>query len=337
MIPMLLVIIAYAARLKLPGRVPAGFVAVSVGVLAAVVCQHLGWATLATPPVTGRIGFTPPIPVNVWGLVFAADGWRYLAVILPIGILGVLSAIQILESAEASGDRYETRPSLLMNGVGTICAAAFGSAFTTALYIGHPAWKSLGARSGYSTANGIVIMLLCLGGGMSVVVHYVPISAALGIMLWIGLVIIAQAFSAIPPDHAPAVALGLIPSLGAWVLLLGQMALGAAGATYFTAREHLAQVGFHLDGMVAVSQGSLISSMVIGALAVLVIERQFLRAAGWATGAAALSFFGVIHAGRIAPEGVVNVFGWAAAPQFAAAYLVGAAALVSCHLARRRV
>jgi AGZA family xanthine/uracil permease-like MFS transporter len=335
-IPMLLVLIAYAGRLQLPGRIPAGFVAVVVGVGAAAVCQRFGWSHLTPPPVAGSIGFTPPIPVNVAALLWSAEGWRYFAVILPIGILGVLSSIQILESAEAGGDRYETRSSLLMNGVGTICAAACGSTFTTALYIGHPAWKALGARSGYSTANGLAIMALCLGGGMALVVHVIPLPAALGIMLWIGLVMVAQAFQAVPKRHAPAVAFGLIPGLGAWALALVQPALAGAGATLFTAGPQLARFGFHLEGIIALSQGSLLSSMILGALVVLVVERNFLGAAGWAAGAAALAFFGVIHAARVTPEGVVNVFGWAAAPQFAAAYAGAAVVLVACDWAQRR-
>jgi len=335
-IPMLLVLIAYAGRLQLPGRVPAGFVAVAAGVGAAAVCQRMGWSHFAPPAVAGTIGLTPPLPVNVLALMASAEGWHYFAVILPIGILGVLSSIQILESAEAGGDRYETRSSLLMNGLGTICAAAFGSTFTTALYIGHPAWKSLGARSGYSTVNGLVIMALCLCGGMSVVVRVIPVPAALGIMLWIGLVMVAQAFQAIPGRHAPAVAFGLIPGLGAWALALVQTALAGAGATLFSAGPQLARIGFHLDGMVALSQGSLLSSMVLGALVVLVVEREFLKAAAWALGAAGLAFFGVIHAGHVTADGLVNVFGWAAAPQFAAAYAGAAAVLLACQAAQRR-
>jgi AGZA family xanthine/uracil permease-like MFS transporter len=336
MIPMLLVLIAYVGRLKLPGRIPAGFVAVAVGVAASALCQRLGWTHLAPPAVAGKIGFTPPIPVNLWGLLSASEGWQYFAVILPIGLMGVFSSVQILESAEAAGDRYATRSSMIMNGVGTICAAAFGSAFTTSIYIGHPAWKELGARSGYSTVNGVVIMLLCLCGGMSVVVHIIPMPVAMGIMLWIGLVIVAQAFQAVPRRHAPAVALGLMPGLGAWMLMFIQTGLAAAGTTLFAVAPQLVRDGFPLDGLIALSQGSMLASMILGAFSVLLVERKFLRAAGWSAVAAALAFFGVIHAGRVTPDGVVNVFGWAAAPQFTAAYLLAAAVLVACHVARQR-
>lgn len=335
LIPMFMVLIAYGARLKLPGRMPAGFVAVALGVALAAVCRQEGWAQIENPPTIAFVGFTPPLPVDLTHLLLSAEGWKYFSVILPIAMLGILSSIQILESAEAAGDRYETRSSLLMNGLGTICAAAFGSTFTTALYIGHPAWKSVGARSAYSTINGVVIMLLCLGGGMAFVVRYIPMAVAFGIMLWVGLVMIAQAFQAIPRHHAPAVAFGLVPGLGAWVLMLIQATLAAVGATLFTAAPNL-ESSIHLTGIIALSQGSLLTSLLLGACLMLVIERQFLRAAGWALAAAMLSFVGLIHAGQITPTGVANVFGWAAAPKFAVAYLTGATLLIICHVAQKR-
>ncbi len=334
LIPMLLVLIAYGGRIRLPWRLPAGFVAIGLGIVIATVCQHLGWATLPAVPVPDAVGFTPPVPIDMLQLL-STGGWRYLSVILPIAALGVLSSIQILESAEAAGDRYATRSSLLMNGVGTLCAAAFGSAFTTSLYVGHPAWKGLGARTAYSTINGVVIMLLCLFGGMSVVVRTVPMPVAFGIILWIGLIMMAQAFGSVPRRQAPAVALGLVPALGAWVLIEVQTTLGAVGSSLSAVAGRL-EPTLHLSGIVALSQGSLFSSMLLGACLTLIIERRFLRAAGWAAAASLLAFVGVIHAGRIEAGGIVNRFGWAAAPGFAAAYLTGAGVLALCHLAQRR-
>jgi two-component system, cell cycle sensor histidine kinase and response regulator CckA len=59
-------------------------------------------------------------------------------------------SLQNIESAESAGDAYDTRTSLTVNGLGSIVAAMFGSAFPTTIYIGHPGWKALGARAGYS-------------------------------------------------------------------------------------------------------------------------------------------------------------------------------------------
>ena len=64
----------------------------------------------------------------------------------------------ILESVKVAGDDYATKPSLLMNGVGTMAAACLGSPFPTTLYLGHAAHKANGARSGYSVLNGLVTL-----------------------------------------------------------------------------------------------------------------------------------------------------------------------------------
>jgi adenine/guanine/hypoxanthine permease len=44
----------------------------------------------------------------------------------------------------------------------------------------------------------------------------VPIEAGIAIVLWIGIVITAQAFQASPLRHAPAAAIGLFPAIAAW-------------------------------------------------------------------------------------------------------------------------
>ena len=61
-----------------------------------------------------------------------------------MGLFNVLGSLQNIESAEAAGDSYDTKYSLTVNGIGSIAAALFGSAFPTTIYIGHPGWKALG-------------------------------------------------------------------------------------------------------------------------------------------------------------------------------------------------
>jgi len=84
-----------------------------------------------------------------------------------MALFNVLGSLQSLDSAEAAGDRYETMPSLMMNGAGSVVAAFFGSAFPTTIYIGHPGWKAMGARIGYSALNGVVISALCFLGAVT--------------------------------------------------------------------------------------------------------------------------------------------------------------------------
>src|SRR3990170_1663403 len=86
------------------------------------------------------------------------------------------------------------------------------------IYIGHPGWKALGARTGYSIINGIFILAICLTGTMDAVLKIIPIEAGIGILLWIGIIIAAQAFQETPKHHALAVAMGLFPAFAAWGL-----------------------------------------------------------------------------------------------------------------------
>ena len=72
--------------------------------------------------------------------------------------------------------------------------------------------------------------------------------------------------------------------------------------------------------------------MVLAAILVFVIEREFLRAATWTAVAAVLSLTGLIHAYALTLAGVQNVFGLTAAPTFGVMYGLAAAFLVGLHM-----
>src|SRR5207244_3198944 len=154
---------------------------------------------------------------------------NYLSVIVPMGLFNLLGSLQNIESAEAAGDSYPTASSLAVNGLGSIAACLFGSCFPTTIYIGHPGWKALGARAGYSILNAVVLTIVCLIGLLSLIAWAVPVDAGMAIVLWIGIVITAQAFQATPREHAPAVVVGILPGLAAWRTLMALNGLRAAG------------------------------------------------------------------------------------------------------------
>ena len=148
--------------------------------------------------------------------------------IIPMGLFNLIGSLQNIESAEAAGDSFPTRPSLLVNGCGSIVAALFGSCFPTTIYIGHPGWKAMGARAGYSILNCAAIALICVTGTLAHLAWAVPIDAGMAIVLWIGIVITAQAFQAVPQNHAPAVVMGLLPGVAAWGALMLKTSLRMA-------------------------------------------------------------------------------------------------------------
>jgi adenine/guanine/hypoxanthine permease len=319
LLPLALILLSYFSGRRFPLGLPGGLVAILIG-------AGLAWSlgTMAQGPSHFSLTLASPAFTGgpLWDALQRPEFMRHLAVIVPMGIFNVVGSLQNIESAEAAGDRYRTFPSLMANGVGSVIAALFGSAFPTTIYIGHPGWKRLGARSGYSSLNGIFIALLCLTGTIQSVLRLIPLEAGIGILLYIGIVIVAQSFQETPKEHAPAVALGLFPALAAWGLMMVETGLRAAGSSLYQAGLAPFAQGLAVHGMISLERGFVFSSMILAAIGVFLIERDFVRAALWSLAAAALSASGIIHAYELTPGGVVSRFGLLAAPEFVAGYLL---------------
>lgn len=249
MLPLALVLIGLFSQIQLPLGVPSGFVAVIVGTVAAWLLLGVQkffpnapeWLTFGAASIdsvqnaTQNVGLKLPVwsGQEIMEVLNNVSGWvPLLSVIVPMGLFNVVGSLQNIESADAAGDSYPTSSSMAVNGLGTIVAAFLGSCFPTTIYIGHPGWKSLGARAGYSTLNGIVVVTLSLTGLIGLVAGIVPIESGAGIVLWIGVIITAQAFRAVPEEHAAAVAIGLFPAIAAWgaVVMTGTIMI-SGGAT----------------------------------------------------------------------------------------------------------
>jgi AGZA family xanthine/uracil permease-like MFS transporter len=296
--PALLVLIGYAGRVRWPFGLPTGFLAIVVGLIGAWILRGLHFAP--TPPwPDSHPGFYLPVPMlgEVLGLLGNPLVWHSAAVFIPMAVLNVIGSIQNLESAEAAGDRFDTRSSLLVNGASAVIGVCFGNPFAPTIYIGHPGWKALGARSGYSVLNGVVVTLLCLTGVLPFVVWFMPVEVTLGILLWIGLIITAQAFQEVPKAHAPAVAIGFIPALAAWGELLIETALGKAGPAGYALKDIAASFSpeLYIYGMLSLAQGFLLISIFFSAILAKVIDRQWRAAACWCLVAALASSCGLIH------------------------------------------
>lgn len=329
MLPLALVLVTYFAKVSFPWRLPGGLVALLTGVAIAwgLTGLHRIWPegpewlgrhslnTQAVGESLAMIGFAPPQLWlgDLWSVVSQPNQWLgLLSVIVPMGLFNLLGSLQNIESAEAAGDAYDTRSSLAMNGLGTLAAAAFGSCFPTTIYIGHPGWKGLGARAGYSIINGVAITLLCLTGTVALVQSLVPIEAGVAIVLWIGVVITAQAFVACPAAHAPAVAIGLFPAIAAWGMTVVQGAfLVAGGATIqqLLGKDFATQVnGFLLHGLISMERGYIFTCVILATIAVELIEQRFRRAACWAGIGALFALVGLTHGYQLAGNFVDFLF-----------------------------
>lgn len=233
----------------------------------------------------------------------------------------------ILESTRLAGDQFETRSSLLANGLCTMLAATLGSPFPTSLYIGHAAHKANGARTGYSLLNGLVTCMVCVTGVLPLVLRIVPIEVAAPVVIWFGLITVGQAFTEVPRAHAVAVALGLLPLVAQWAISLLSTVLAAAGSSLQKVAPSL-DSSAALGGLFALGQGSLLISLVWAAATACIIDRRFRAGAAWLGAAAVLSSLGLIHAYVLTPAGLEARLGWWVAPQFSIAYLGGAAFLL---------
>jgi adenine/guanine/hypoxanthine permease len=336
-LPLGAVLLTYFGRVRFPAGIPGGLVAVVLGTTLAWVTPMLRFDPAAFALATSELGLHLPLPVPGAIARGIAGGalWTTLGVVIPMGLFTIIGSLQNLESASAAGDDYPTAPSLVANGVGTILGASFGSPFPTTIYIGHPGWKALGARIGYSIINGVFFTLVGLSGAAAVVGYLIPIEAGMAIVLWIGIVIVAQAFAATPREHAPAVAIGLLPGLAAWGALMLKIGLRAAGLGTPTRPFSdsllavLGQSDVAANGMFALEQGFLLTSMVWSTITVEVIERRFIRASLWALAGSVLSLVGLVHSYAFTPGDTVQDLSFGKAWPFALGYALLAGLLAS--------
>ncbi len=149
--------------------------------------------------------------------------------------------------------------------------------------------------------NGVFFTAVCFTGTFSAISWAVPVDAGMAIVLWIGIVISAQAFSATPRAHAPAVVVGLLPSLAAWGAMMAKTGLraGGAGTASNPFSEKMIEM-FHssdtwIEGAFALEQGFIFSAMILSAITVFVIERKFAKAGAASFIGAAISLTGLMH------------------------------------------
>jgi AGZA family xanthine/uracil permease-like MFS transporter len=313
MAPLAIVLVSYFSGVRFPLHLPGGMLAVLVGTAVAwLFPSSITEVTMSgSAVVEAARSAEPRWPIwcgpELWAALANPSSWLgYLSVIIPMGLFNLIGSLQNIESAEASGDRYSTTWSLAANGVGTIAAACLGSCFPTTIYIGHPGWKQLGARSGYSILNAVAIAALCLSGTVPVVAKIIPIEAGIGIVLWIGVIITAQAFSATPARHAPAVALGLFPAIAAWgaTVALGVFDLPVVREAGITLQQILTSTdpnqvqlaGYGLHGLITMERGYIFVCMMLAAIAAALIDRRFFHASIWSALGVIATTVGLTHA-----------------------------------------
>ena len=308
--------------------IPAGLVAIAVGSVIAWGSTALGlnYGGMSLAKVTDALtsfGFSVPLPaVN-----HVFSGFQFLGIILitavPFGIYDLVEAMDNVESAAAAGDSFPTTRVLTADGVVSLIGCLMGNPFINAVYIGHPGWKAMGGRIGYSAATGVAIILLSWFGVIALMMALVPVVAILPILLYIGMLIGSQAFQETPRSHAPAVIIALVPQIAAWGKVQIDSALGAAGTNALAVGlDKLGQNGVLYHGLSVMGGGAVLAGMVLGAITVFIIEREYLKAAVFACAGSLLTFFGLMHGEAVGLGQSPTV---AASYLFVAVFLLGVA------------
>src|SRR5471032_864524 len=223
--------------------VPGGLVAIVVGAIIAwgstILGYNYGGLTVeGVKAALASFAFSYPMPAvkEVFG------GFQFIGIILvtaiPFGIYDLVEAMDNVESAAPAGDSFPTTRVLTADGAVSLVGCMMGNPFINAVYIGHPGWKAMGGRIGYSAATGLMVILLCWLGTISVMLALIPTVAILPILLYIGMLIGSQAFQENPKRHAPAIVLAIVPSIANWGLTMINNAL--ASANVFSVSDELA-------------------------------------------------------------------------------------------------
>ena len=307
--------------------IPAGLIAIAVGTAIAWGSTALGlnYGGLTLEKLTASIasfGFSIPMPA----INHVFSGFEFIGIILvtaiPFGIYDLVEAMDNVESAAVAGDSFPTTRVLTADGVISLIGCCMGNPFINAVYIGHPGWKAMGGRIGYSAATGVAVLVLCWFGIIAVFSSLIPVVAISPILLYIGMLIGSQAFQESPKSHAPAIIVALMPHLAAWGKLQIDNVLGAAGTNAATVGlDKLAQTGVLYHGLAVLGGGAILGGLMLGAITVFIIDHKFAKASAFALAAAALTFFGFMHGEAI---------GIGQTPTVASAYLIIAAILFGC-------
>src|SRR5262249_35646666 len=162
-VALIVILATLTARWQLPRQFPGALASVAVGCV-----LYYGMHLLGLGPGLGAesgvhslaIRAALPLPITEWLEWFtlaAAEAVSSLPVAIPLALATVVGGIDCAESAAAAGDDYPTGQIIATEGLATLVGGLFGGVIQTTPYIGHPAYKAMGARAGYTLATALFV------------------------------------------------------------------------------------------------------------------------------------------------------------------------------------
>lgn len=227
--------------------------------------------------------------------MFTASWWKlvwetsllYVPLALPLGLATLLGGLQCVASARAGGDEYEARTFLLADGAATILAGALGSVVQTTLYFGHPAYKTMEARSGFPMATGMVLLVIGVLGWFQDLFQWVPREALFPVIVFVGLRTIAHSLSKVDSKHLSAFALACVPVLAYVALLAVNLALGGRSPSSDNDR--------FIQSLRGLANGFVLTSVLWATVMVHLVEGKLKSASGVLLFAGGAAWIGLIH------------------------------------------
>ncbi|WP_456279031.1 NCS2 family permease [Bacillus sp. AK128] len=309
LVTLVIIIVGVIGKVAMPFKIPTSLFAILVGTILAFTLGYQSQDKIVEG--LGNIGFYPILP-TLAGL----DGMSYLfgsliglmAVILPITLYNAIETMNNVDAMSAAGDSYDVRECQAVDGVGTMLGAVFGGLFPTTVYIATVGSKAMGAGRGYSILNAIVFGIAAMTGVIALLAAIIPVAAVAPILVFVGISMVSTAFQSNETKYFPAVAIAMLPYFANYVMTRFNNAAG----------EVVAGIS---GGIVPLGQGAMFTAIVLGAITVFVIDKQYVKAGMFSLVGATLSFVGFMHAPKLA---------FNAAPQFSMAYVVVAVFLGYC-------
>lgn len=327
-----IILYVLVAKIPLPKNIP--------GVLAAVFIGTTLYYFLSPHPAPkAELHVSLPLPTLAFLQGFS-PALQYLPISIPFAVITVIGGINNTESARVAGDTFNTRDILLTEAVSTLVAGFCGGVAQTTPYIGHPAYKQMGCRAGYTLLTGIFIGLGGVLGYTSYIIELIPRAVIAPVLIFVALEITCQAFLATDRRHASAVALSFLPTIARLITIkLSNPEL--IPVDKFNAA--LAATGKTLPDLlvtVALGNGFILTAMLWGAIVAKLIDHQIRQAAVYVLICAIFTYFGLIHSAL--PDGNMYL-PWNLAPhfqripnQFSIAYLAVAGLFTALSFAKPR-
>lgn len=292
------ILVTLTARWTLPREFPGALAAVIVGSVI-YYGMHLmglgpgaGGGEAERPSLVFRAVL--PMPMAEWFEWFKVS-WRmsleYLPVAIPLALGTVVGGIDCTESAASAGDDYPTGQILGAEGIATVVGGLFGGVIQSTPYIGHPAYKAMGAGAAYTLATALFVGGAGVFGYFDWIFWLLPKAVVFPILIFVGLEITAQSFHATPTKHYPAVALACVPALAYLALLAVGQVLPQAGPFAGLSEPTRRWV----QTVTALSGGFIVTSLLWGSTLALLIDGRVRPAAAALVLAGVFSLFGVIH------------------------------------------